>query len=317
MNKDIDFTRKILRIGTRKSPLAIAQTNIVIAEIINKFPDLFKRENIEIVPIHTSGDKNQTTSLADIGGKGLFAKELENALLSGEIDMAVHSCKDMETSLPKGLIIPCILKREDVRDVIISNVKIDLENIDNNIIFGTSSVRRTAQLLSKNPNLTIIPLRGNVETRLNKLSSHGVINATILGFAGIKRLGIEKQIYQEFNMQIIEPDYMLPAVAQGAIAIECRDNDYGILNILSGINHEDSYFAVSSEREMLKIVDGNCKTPIAGLAEINKQNNTIKLTAKLYSTDGKNIITASETTHINDYKSLGEEVGKRIISAGN
>jgi hydroxymethylbilane synthase len=317
MNKDINFTRNILRIGTRTSPLAIAQTNIAINEIINKFSDLFERENIEIVPINTSGDKNQITSLADIGGKGLFAKELEKALLEGKIDIAIHSCKDMETSLPNGLIIPCILKREDIRDVIISNAKIDLENIDSNIVFGTSSVRRTAQLLSKNPKLTIIPLRGNVETRLNKLLSNGVINATILACAGIKRLAIEDRISQEFNIKIIEPDYMLPAVAQGAIAIQCRENDDKMLNILSGINHEDSYLTVNTEREMLKTIDGSCKTPIAGLAEINKQNNTIKLTAKLYSSDGKKIITASEFADIKDYKTLGEEVGKKIISAGN
>lgn len=251
-----------IRIGTRGSPLALAQTRMVIAALagVMKWSAEEAAIRTTIVPIKTSGDRIQDRPLADLGGKGLFAKELEEALLRNEIDCAVHSLKDMPTALPEGLILDCVLPREDPRDALIAAVGKSLEDLPKNARFGTSSVRRQAMLLNRRPDLRIVPLRGNVETRLSKVTA-GDMEATVLAIAGLNRLG--KQASARAVLDISE---MLPAVAQGAIGIECRGQDKGLIEALQRINDTETHLAVTLEREFLTVLDGSCKTPIGGYA---------------------------------------------------
>ena len=251
-----------IRIGTRGSPLALAQTRMVIAALAGVMNWSAEEAAIHtsIVPIKTSGDRIQDRPLADLGGKGLFAKELEEALLRNEIDCAVHSLKDMPTALPEGLILDCVLPREDPRDALIAAAGNSLEDLPKNARFGTSSVRRQAMLLNRRPDLRIVPLRGNVETRLSKVTA-GDMEATVLAIAGLNRLG--KQASARAVLDISE---MLPAVAQGAIGIECRGQDKKLIEALQRINDAETHLAVTLEREFLTVLDGSCKTPIGGYA---------------------------------------------------
>jgi hydroxymethylbilane synthase len=233
-----------------------------------------------IVPIKTSGDRIQDRPLADLGGKGLFAKELEEALLRNEIDCAVHSLKDMPTALPEGLILDCVLPREDPRDALIAAVGKSLEDLPKNARFGTSSVRRQAMLLNRRPDLRIVPLRGNVETRLSKVTA-GDMEATVLAIAGLNRLG--KQASARAVLDISE---MLPAVAQGAIGIECRGQDKKLIEALQRINDAETHLAVTLEREFLTVLDGSCKTPIGGYARRNRDTKMLFEGCAL-SPDGK------------------------------
>jgi hydroxymethylbilane synthase len=254
-----------IRIGTRGSPLALAQTRMVIAALagVMKWSAEEAAIHTSIVPIKTSGDRIQDRPLADLGGKGLFAKELEEALLRNEIDCAVHSLKDMPTALPPGLILDCVLPREDPRDALIAAEGERLEDLPTNARFGTSSVRRQAMLLNRRPDIRIVPLRGNVETRLSKVTA-GDMEATVLAIAGLNRLG--KQASARAVLDISE---MLPAVAQGAIGIECRGQDKKLIEALERINHVETHLAVTLEREFLTVLDGSCKTPIGGYARRN------------------------------------------------
>ena len=251
-----------IRIGTRGSPLALAQTRMVIAALAGVMNWSAEEAAIHtsIVPIKTSGDRIQDRPLADLGGKGLFAKELEEALLRNGIDCAVHSLKDMPTALPEGLILDCVLPREDPRDALIAAAGNSLEDLPKNARFGTSSVRRQAMLLNRRPDLRIVPLRGNVETRLSKVTA-GDMEATVLAIAGLNRLG--KQASARAVLDISE---MLPAVAQGAIGIECRGQDKKLIEALQRINDAETHLAVTLEREFLTVLDGSCKTPIGGYA---------------------------------------------------
>jgi hydroxymethylbilane synthase len=233
-----------------------------------------------IVPIKTSGDRIQDRPLADLGGKGLFAKELEEALLRNEIDCAVHSLKDMPTALPPGLILDCVLPREDPRDALIATAGESLEDLPKKARFGTSSVRRQAMLLNRRPDLRIVPLRGNVETRLSKVTA-GDMEATVLAIAGLNRLG--KQASARAILDISE---MLPAVAQGAIGIECRGQDRRLVEALERINHAETHLAVTLEREFLTVLDGSCKTPIGGYARRNGDTK-MRFEGCALSPDGK------------------------------
>jgi len=233
-----------------------------------------------IVPIKTSGDRIQDRPLADLGGKGLFAKELEEALLRHEIDCAVHSLKDMPTTLPPGLILDCVLPREDPRDALIAATGKSLDDLPKNARFGTSSVRRQAMLLNRRPDLRIVPLRGNVETRLSKVTA-GDMEATVLAIAGLNRLG--KQASARAVLDISE---MLPAVAQGAIGIECRSQDRKLVEALQRINDAETHLAVSLEREFLTVLDGSCKTPIGGYAR-RSANAKMLFEGCALSPDGK------------------------------
>ena len=249
-----------IRIGTRGSPLAMAQTREVRERLEAAHGP--GRWAFEVRAIRTSGDRIQDRPLADAGGKGLFTKEIEEALLAGAIDLAVHSMKDMPTLLPAGLTVDCYLPREDVRDAFISSKAATLAGLPKGAVVGTSSLRRQAQVKHLRPDLVVVPLRGNVETRLRKLEE-GVADATLLACAGLRRLGLVDRITTP-----VPTEEMLPAVAQGAIGVETRLGDIAMAELLAPINHEATALAVTAERAFLAKLEGSCRTPIAGLAEL-------------------------------------------------
>ena len=265
-----------LRIGTRGSPLALAQAEETRARLMaaHALPEAA----FEIVVIRTTGDKVTDRPLGEIGGKGLFTKEIEEALLAGAIDIAVHSMKDMPTELPGGLTIACLLPREDVRDAFISLRHESLAALPAGTVVGTSSLRRRAQLLHRRPDLRVVEFRGNVGTRLRKLED-GVAEATFLACAGLRRLG-----RAELIRAAIEPDEMLPAVAQGAIGIETRADDEAAAALLAPIHDAPTGIRLAAERAFLAGLDGSCRTPIAGLAEL--EGDTLRLRGEIIRPDG-------------------------------
>jgi len=246
-------------IGTRGSVLALAQAHEVKARLAAAHG---AGHEFEVRVIKTSGDRIQDRPLADVGGKGLFTKEIEEALLAREIDLAVHSMKDMPTILPVGLTIACHLPRADVRDAFISAKAASLAALPAGAVVGTSSLRRQAQVKRLRPDLRVVPLRGNVDTRLRKLEE-GAADATLLACAGLRRLGLEHRITAPMSV-----DDMLPAVAQGAIGVEIRADDAATAHMLAPINHQETALAVAAERAFLAKLDGSCRTPIAGFAEL-------------------------------------------------
>jgi len=247
-----------LRLGTRGSPLALAQANEVRARLTAAHTEL-SEDAVEIVVITTTGDKIQDRTLAEIGGKGLFTKEIEEALLAGRIDAAVHSMKDVPTWLPEGLEISTILPREDPRDGLLSAGGQDLAGLPPCSVVGTASLRRQAQVLLARPDLRVVPFRGNVQTRLRKLAE-GQVDATLLAMAGLKRLGMSGEV-----SAVLAPEVMLPAVAQGAIGVEIRSNDAVTRGALAALDDRDSAIRVAAERACLAVLDGSCRTPIAAL----------------------------------------------------
>ena len=249
-----------IRIGTRGSPLALAQTRLVRARVAAALGT--DEDIIEVEIIRTTGDVIQDRPLAEVGGKGLFTKEIEEALLRGDIDLAVHSAKDMPTVLPDGLVLAACLEREDPRDVFISGKAKSLAELPRGAKLGTASLRRQAIAMRARPDLQVAPLRGNVETRLRKLAD-GEVDATILALAGLKRLGLEAHATHTMSA-----DEFLPAVAQGAIGIETRADDRRARDLLARVGHAATFNAVACERAFLGVLDGSCKTPIAGHAEI-------------------------------------------------
>ena len=264
------------RIGTRGSPLALAQAREVCSRLAQAHG--LPETEFEIVPITTSGDRIQNRPLSEAGGKGLFTKEIEEALLARAIDLAVHSAKDMPTVLPDGLVIAAYPPREDVRDAFISPRHISLDALPAGAIVGTSSLRRQAQVLRRHPHLGVTGLRGNVETRLRKLEA-GDADATLLACAGLNRLNLQHRITAP-----IEPDVMLPAVAQGAIAIEIRAGDEDTAALLGAICHEETALCVTAERAFLARLDGSCRTPIAGLATLS--HGRLHLSGEILTPDG-------------------------------
>ena len=269
-----------LRIGTRGSPLALAQAHEVRARLIAAHPDLATPGAIAIEVIRTSGDAMTDRPLAEIGGKGLFTKEIEEALIECRIDLAVHSMKDVPTALPDGLVIDCVLPREDPRDALIAAGAKSLANLPRGARIGTASLRRQAQLLLARPDFTIVMLRGNVETRVRKVHD-GVADATLLALAGLKRLDAPRHI-----AAVLEPEAMLPAVAQGAIGIETRIGDQRTATRLAPLNHQESLIRVTAERALLAALEGDCRTPIAGLAEII-DGTGLRLRALIATPDGR------------------------------
>ena len=251
----------IIRIGTRGSPLALAQAR----EVQHRLETAHGagRLGFEVRVIKTSGDRIQDRPLSEAGGKGLFTKEIEEALLAGDIDIAVHSMKDMPTVLPDGLTIACLLPREDVRDAFISGTAASLAELPRGAVVGTSSLRRQAQVKRARPDLVVVPMRGNVETRLRKLAD-GAADATLLACAGLKRLGLEHRITAP-----VPVDAMLPAIAQGAIGIETRSDDAAAAELIAPINHQATALCITAERAFLARLDGSCRTPIAGLAVLD------------------------------------------------
>ncbi len=261
---DLTMTTQALRIGTRGSPLALAQARQVRDSLIAVHPEM---PEPELCVIKTTGDQVTDRPLADIGGKGLFTKEIERALLDDVIDIAVHSMKDVETWLPDGLTVDCFLPREDPRDTLLGAASI--ATLPDGARVGTASVRRSAQLLAVRPDLTITMLRGNVGTRLDKLAA-GEVDATLLAVAGLKRLGRADDIGT-----VLEPDELLPAVAQGAVGVERRVDDSQTVALLAPLNDRPTALRVAAERAMLAALDGTCRTPIGGLATLDGDRLTL------------------------------------------
>lgn len=291
-----------LRIGTRGSPLALAQAEELRRRLAVAHPHLAAPGAIVIVAIKTTGDRVQDRRLMEIGGKGLFTKELEDALLDGRIDGAVHSLKDMQTWLPDGAKIDCILPREDPRDVLIATNARRLADLPNGAVVGTSSLRRQAQLLAQRPDLKIVPLRGNVETRLRKLAG-GEADATLLALAGLRRLELADRA-----SAILSTEEMLPSVGQGALAIETREQDQRMHQLLSPLNDRASAVCVFAERACLAELDGSCHTPIAALAELEADGRVIRLRALIALPDGSALHREERRGPADDPRGLGAAV---------
>ncbi len=269
-------TAKGLRIGTRGSPLALVQAGMVRDQLAAARPEL---PPAEIIVIKTTGDRVQDRKLDEIGGKGLFTKEIEEALSEGRIDLAVHSMKDMPTQLPDGLVIHCLLKRADPRDALFSPHARSIAGLPQGAKVGTSSLRRQAQILALRPDLTVVTLRGNVGTRMAKLAA-GDVDATLLALAGLSRLGVADKA-----TAILSTEEMLPAVAQGAIGIETRATDARLHDLLAPLDDLATEIAVNAERACLAVLDGSCHTPIAALAEPGAGGN-LRLRSLLALPDG-------------------------------
>jgi hydroxymethylbilane synthase len=293
-----------LRIGTRGSPMALCQTALVRDRLVAAHPELAAAGAVEIVTIRTTGDRVQDRRLAEIGGKGLFTKEIEEALFAGRIDLAVHSLKDVETWLPDGLEIACVLPRDDPRDAFLSMQASNLAALPEGARFGTASLRRQAQLLRRRPDLTVVPIRGNVNTRIRKLEA-GEVDAIVLALCGLERLGEAARA-----TEILSREIMLPAVGQGALAIECRAGDEGLRRLLEALHDPGSAACVTAERAMLAALDGSCRTPIAGLAELD--GDRLVLEGLLLKPDGSAEIRGRCGGGIGEAESLGTELGGEL-----
>ena len=294
-----------LKIGTRGSPLALAQAHETRARLSQAF-DL-EESCFEIIVIKTTGDRVLDRPLKEIGGKGLFTREIEDDLLSGRIDIAVHSMKDMPTEQPTGLILDTYLPREDVRDAFVSLTKDSMDALEAGQKLGSSSLRRKAQLMLARPDLEVVEFRGNVQTRLKKLED-GVADATFLAAAGLNRLGLS-HIAKSF----LDPDVMLPAVAQGAIGIERRSEDTRVAEILSAIHDTPTGQRLAAERAFLRGLDGSCETPIAGLAELN--GSTLRLRGEVLRPDGSEAVNDDQSCPIEDAEKLGTEMANKILNS--
>ncbi len=293
-----------VRIGTRGSPLALAQAHETRDRLIAAHPRLSAPGAVEIVVIKTTGDAILDRTLAEAGGKGLFTKELEDALLDRRVDLAVHSMKDVPTWLPDGLEISTILPREDPRDAFFSRSGAGLDDLAPGSVVGTAGLRRQAQVLERRPDLRVVPLRGNVQTRLAKLAA-GEVDATLLALAGLRRLGLADRI-----TAALEPDVMLPAVAQGAIGIEIRSDDDRTRALLTPLDCAASASRVAAERALLAALDGSCRTPIAGLATLD--GGRLALRAKVLSPDGRTVFHAERAGDVADAPMLGHDAGAEI-----
>jgi hydroxymethylbilane synthase len=291
-----------LRIGTRGSPLALVQARTVrdrLAAALGRAAD-----SIEIKIIRTTGDTIVDRPLAEEGGKGLFTKEIEEALIRGDIDLAVHSAKDMPTFLPRGLMLAACLEREDPRDVLISRKAKTIQELPQGAKVGTASLRRQAIMKRARPDLEVAPLRGNVETRLRKLDS-GEADAIILALAGLKRLGLEGRV-----TRIMSADEFLPAAGQGAIAIETREGDAATRAQIAKINHTDTSAAVAAERAFLAVLDGSCKTPIGAHATIDAE--TIRFRGLIARPDGAAAHDVSAAGQRADAIKIAEDCGREL-----
>lgn len=309
MIKQLPTPAAPLKIGTRGSPLALAQAYETRARLAEAF-DL-PYEAFEIVVIKTTGDDAALIAkdkpLKELGGKGLFTKEIEEQLLDGSIDIAVHSMKDMPTLQPKGLLLETYLPREDVRDAFVCLKYKSLADVPEGAVMGSSSLRRRAQLAVKRPDLMLAEFRGNVQTRLKKLEE-GVADATFLAMAGLTRLGMIGQV----PATPVEVTDMLPAVAQGAIGIERRGDDSRVADMLAAIHHEETGQRLAAERAFLAALDGSCETPLAGLAELD--GNTLRLRGEVLRPDGSEAINDDQSAPLEDGPELGREMAAKLLA---
>jgi hydroxymethylbilane synthase len=295
----------LIRIGTRGSKLALWQANYVKECLINEISNL----DVSVKIIKTSGDKIQNKQLSSIGGKGLFVKEIEEALISDHIDIAVHSMKDVPSELPVGLHIGAVIKREDPRDVFISRNHMNFYDLPAGATIGTGSFRRRVQIMSLRDDLDIRNIRGNVDTRLSKLS-RGEYNAIVLASAGIKRLGMENQITHTFSL-----DEMIPSPGQGIIGIECRKSDITINEILDKINDNHAEVSANAERNFVRILGGDCNLPLACHCEFQNES-AITITGLIASIDGNKIVKHRVTGKVKDSIEISTELTKYILARG-
>lgn len=297
---------KTIRIVTRTSQLALWQANDVKAKLLQSHPHL----NIELVGVKTEGDKRLDVSLAKIGGKGLFVKELEEKLLNEEADIAVHSLKDMPYELPKALMLAAFCEREDPRDAFLSNKVDTVQALPANSVVGTSSLRRQIQLLKMRPDLQVKLLRGNVPTRVQKMDD-GEYDAVILAAAGLKRISLSHRIKYYFSL-----DEFLPAVGQGAMTVECREGDAKMLELLKCVDHTPTRRCVLAERAMNIRLAGNCQVPIAGFARYTNNQNEIVLSGRVGKIEGNVLIEATEKGSDEEPIALGEKVARSLLNQG-
>ena len=295
---------KTLKIATRQSPLALWQAE----HIRERLETLHAGLKVELVTFVTQGDKILDTPLAKIGGKGLFVKELEAALLDGRADLAVHSMKDVPMQLPEGLELAVICEREDPFDAFVSNQYAHFDDLPQGAKLGTSSLRRKSQILKQRPDLDVIDLRGNVGTRLSKLDT-GQYDAIILASAGLKRLNLHDRIRHTLTAEV-----SLPAVGQGALGLECRSQDQQVLDLIMPLMHQDSNACVRAERAFNAYLEGGCQVPIAGFATL--ENDQLQLEGRVGSVDGQVLLKALVSGHPNDAEQLGVELAKKLLDQG-
>jgi hydroxymethylbilane synthase len=293
---------KPLKIGTRGSALALAQAHETRARLATAHG--WGHEHFEIVVMSTSGDRIQDRPLSEVGGKGLFTREIEDALLSGQIDLAVHSSKDMPTLLPDGLTISAFLPREDPRDAFIGRGVARLLDLPQGATVGSSSLRRQAQIKKLRPDLNVVMFRGNVQTRLKKVQE-GLVDGTLLAVAGLKRLGLESVV-----TEVLEPDDFLPAPGQGAICIETRQNDAMTISLLAAINDRETGIALRCERAFLRNLDGDCRTPLAAHARL--VDGFLHLNGLILTPDGSVSHKIAEQGNPSDAELIGERAGTAI-----
>jgi hydroxymethylbilane synthase len=296
--------KKTLTIGTRASKLALWQAHHVAALIESHYPDV----KVTLRHVVTSGDKIQDVPLAKIGGKGLFTKELETAMIAGEIDLAVHSLKDMPVELPEGLTLAAITVRENPGDALVSPKYDTIDKLPSGAKVGTSSLRRRAQLKRYRPDLEILELRGNVDTRLKKLETED-LDAIVLAVAGLSRLGWGNRI-----TEILSHDACLPAVGQGALAIETREGDSEVLELLEFLNDQETRQAVTAERAFLRVVEGGCQVPVGVHAKV--LDDILEVEAIILSIDGQEVVKDSLSGAVSDAGKLGQDLAERMLKAG-
>ncbi|MDD9912820.1 MAG: hydroxymethylbilane synthase [Alphaproteobacteria bacterium] len=299
---------RTFRIATRQSKMAMFQTNLAIKLLQKAAPEY----TFEAVPMTSDGCYERFKGdLKTIGGKGAFVKALELAMLAREADIAMHSFKDVPTDedLPEGLIIPCTLEREDPRDAVVCREGESLAALPNGAKIGTSSVRRASQIKQAMPHLNVVPLRGNADTRVAKVDSKEV-DAAVLAYAGLCRIDLKHRVTDVF-----EPDIMMPAVSQGAVCLECRDNDQEALEVLSRINHQPTFTVTTAERSMLTALGGSCHTPIAGWCTY-QGDTELQLTGMVASLDGNRIIRATHNGTADNPAALGEVVAQDLLTQG-
>ena len=298
------MNRKIIRIATRKSPLALWQAEHVATRIEQTFPEI----KTELVKMTTRGDKILDAPLAKVGGKGLFVKELEQGMLAGTADIAVHSMKDVPVEFPDGLHLSAILSREDPRDAFVSNRYSSIDSLPNKVRIGTSSLRRQCQIKEKFPEAEILPLRGNVNTRLTKLDA-SEYDAIILAAAGLKRLGLANRI-----TEALSTTYSLPAIGQGAIGIECRSDDDYLNDILGALHDQQTSLCITAERAMNARLQGGCQVPIAGFAQLLGEQLTLQ--GLVGKPDGSVLYRTEKAGKTSEAEQLGKDVAEDLLNQG-
>ena len=296
--------KKKLIIGCRGSKLSLAYSNYV-KNLLIKSNKEFNNNSIELKIIKTSGDIFQNKKISDIGGKGVFSKQIEEQLLESKIDLAVHSLKDLPTKMTDGLCINSVIKRNDPRDAFLSNSNISFKDLKPNSKIGTSSFRRKSQLNLLRNDLKVIEMRGNIDTRINKLKNKE-FDAIVLSLAGIQMLKLEKEVQEIFTV-----DQLLPAIGQGVIALQCKKENHEILDILRTINNDETFYCIQTERALLEAIGGDCDTGIGGLAQYSNKKITLK--SELFSNDGKKKFEFQSTGHFKEAKEIGYKVGKELL----